>query len=163
VSSPDDLATNSVQLARVNVRPLIGMTLHAWRHVRRLSPSRSRLRGVNSPDLPRQPGDQEGSWRHSRPGVARCRIVEQHTSEHNLSAVPDGDGILVSCTCGWEDWSRRAPSLATLQWAEAQIGGRHLADIDGPTPPRREVLFAVGAFALMVLVTAVAVYLIFTW
>ncbi len=87
----------------------------------------------------------------------------EHTSEHNLSAVPDGDGILVSCTCGWADWSRKAPSSTTLQWAEAQLGGRHLADVNVPTPPRREVLFAVGTLAFMVLVTAVAVYMIFTW
>lgn len=96
-------------------------------------------------------------------GMARCRIVEQDFSEHNLSAVPDMDGILVSCTCGWQVWSRTRPTPSTLQLAEAQIGDKHLANVNAPAPPRREVLFAVGAFTFMVCVTIVAVYLISTW
>jgi hypothetical protein len=89
--------------------------------------------------------------------------VEWDKIEHKPSAAPDLDGILVSCACGWQVWSRTTPSVTTLQWAEAHIGGKHLALVNVPTPPRREVLFAVGAFAFMVLVTAVAVFLIFTW
>lgn len=89
--------------------------------------------------------------------------MDPDSSEHHVSALADVDGILVACTCGWQAWSRTAPSPATLRLAEAQIGGKHLANVNVPTPPRREVLFAVGAFAVMVCLTAVAVYLIFTW
>ena len=95
--------------------------------------------------------------------MARCRIVEQDTSKHNVAAVPGGDGILVSCTCGWQVWSRTSPAPMLLQLAKAQIGGKHLANVNAPTPPRREVFFAVGAFAFMVFMTVVAVYLISTW
>ena len=88
--------------------------------------------------------------------------MEQDTSRHDLTAMPYEDGILVSCTCGWEVWSRTGPSPATLRCAEEQIGGTHLAEVNAPAPPRREVLFALGAFVLMVCVTVLVVYLIWT-
>lgn len=95
--------------------------------------------------------------------MAGCRVVDRDAGEHELWAMPDGDGILVGCTCGWELWSRTPPTPDTLRLARKQIGDRHLADVNVPTPPRREVLFAVGAFAFMVCLTAVAVFLIWTW
>ena len=82
---------------------------------------------------------------------------------HGLSALPYEDGILVSCTCGWEVWSRTAPSAATLQLAGEQIGGKHLAEVNAPPPPRREVLLALGVLVFMFCVTVVGVYLIWTW
>jgi hypothetical protein len=95
--------------------------------------------------------------------MAGCRLVDQDRDGHDLSAVPDGDGILVSCTCGWELWSRTPPTPTTLRLAREQFGDRHRADVNVPTPPRRDVLLAVGAFAVMVCLTAVAVFLIWTW
>ena len=82
---------------------------------------------------------------------------------HQLVAVADDGGILVSCMCGWQVWSRTTPTETMLRVAEAQIGGQHLANVNVPTPPRRDVLLAVGLFGFMVLATMVAVYLIATW
>ena len=88
--------------------------------------------------------------------------MEQDTGEHDVTAEPDGNGILVSCTCGWQVWSRTSPSPATLRLAEAQIGGKHLANVNVPLAPAGEVLVAIGVVAFMVLMTAVVVYVIVT-
>lgn len=88
--------------------------------------------------------------------------MEPDAGGHQLVAVADGEGILVSCTCGWQVWSRTSPSETMLRLAETRIGGQHLANVNVPTPPRRDVLIAVGLFGLMVLATVVAVFLIAT-
>lgn len=98
-----------------------------------------------------------------RLGVARCRIVEQNASSHDVRAAPDGDGILVSCTCGWRAWSFTSAAPASLLAAEQQIGGEHLAEVQSPIPPRGEVFWAFGIFVVLVCVTVVVVYLIWSW
>lgn len=95
--------------------------------------------------------------------MAGCRLVDHDAGRHEPWAVPDEDGILVGCTCGWELWSRTTPTPVNLRLAREQIGGRHLTDVNVPTPPRRDVLLAVGALAVMVCLTVVAVLLIWTW
>ena len=88
--------------------------------------------------------------------------MKNDASGHAPSAVPDDDGILVTCACGWQVWSRTRPTADTLELAERQIGGAHLADVNAPPPPRHQVQLAIGLFVFMVCVTAVAVYLIVT-
>ena len=89
--------------------------------------------------------------------------MEQDTNGHDVSAVPDGSGILVSCTCGWQVWSPTGAAPISLLLAEQKIGGEHLADVHVPAPARREARWAFGIFVLMVCVTGVMVYLIWTW
>jgi hypothetical protein len=98
-----------------------------------------------------------------RLGVAGCRLVEQNASSHDVRAAPDGDGILVSCTCGWRAWSPTSAAPASLLAAQQQLGGEHLADVHAPIPPRGEVFWAFGIFVVLVCVTVVVVYLIWSW
>ena len=79
-----------------------------------------------------------------RRGVAGCRLVEQNANRHDVRAAPDGDGILVSCTCGWQAWSPTSAAPVSLLAAEQQIGGKHLAEMQAPIPPRGEVFWAFG-------------------
>lgn len=95
--------------------------------------------------------------------MAGCRIVEHNASSHDVRAVPDGDGILVSCTCGWTAWSSTSAAPASLLAAEQELGGQHLADVHAPIPPRGEVFWAFGLFVVLVCVTVVVVFLIWSW
>ena len=88
--------------------------------------------------------------------------MEQNASSHAVRAAPDGDGILVSCTCGWRAWSSTSAAPASLLAAEHQLGGEHLADVHAPGP-RGEVFWAFGIFVVLVCVTGVMVYLIWSW
>jgi len=99
----------------------------------------------------------------SRLDVAGCRLVERNPSGHDVRAAPDGDGILVSCTCGWRARSFTGAAPASLLAAQQQLGGKHLADVHAPIPPRGEVFWAFGIFVVLVCVTVVAVYLIWSW
>jgi hypothetical protein len=89
--------------------------------------------------------------------------VEQNTSGHDVRSAPDKDGILVSCTCGWRAWSSTSAARASLLAAEQQLGGQHLADVQAPAPPRGEVFWAFGIFVVLVCLTVVGVYLIWSW
>jgi hypothetical protein len=89
--------------------------------------------------------------------------VEQNASSHDVGAAPDGDGILVSCTCGWRAWTPTSAAPASLLAAEQQLGGEHLADVHAPIPHRGEVFWAFGIFVVLVCVTVVVVYLIWSW
>ena len=89
--------------------------------------------------------------------------MKQNANRHDVRAAPDGDGILVSCACGWQAWSPTSAAPASLLAAEQQMGGKHLAEVQAPIPPRGEVFWAFGIFVVLVCVTAVAVYLIWSW
>ena len=95
--------------------------------------------------------------------VAGCRLVKQNASSHDVRAAPEGDGILVGCICGWREWSPTRAAPASLLAAEQHLGGRHLADVNAPIPPRGEAFWAFGIFVALVCVTVVGVYLIWTW
>ena len=88
--------------------------------------------------------------------------MEERTSRHGLSSLPYEDGILVTCACGWEVWSRTDLSSAGVRRAEEHIGGQHLAAVDALPAPRRDVLVALGALVFMVCTTIVVVYLIWS-
>ena len=89
--------------------------------------------------------------------------MKQNANRHDVRAAPDGDGILVSCACGWQAWSPTSAAPASLLAAEQQMGGKHLAEVQAPIPPHGEVFWAFGIFVVLVCVTAVAVYLIWSW
>lgn len=89
--------------------------------------------------------------------------MEENGNSHDVRAAPEGDGILVSCTCGWRAWSPTSAAPASLLAAERQLGDEHLADVHAPIPPRGEVFWAVGIFVVLVCVTVMVVYLIWSW
>jgi hypothetical protein len=88
--------------------------------------------------------------------------VEQNASGHEVEAAADEGGIVVSCTCGWRAWSRTSAVPVSLLAAERQLGGQHLAEVGAPVPPCG-TSWAFGVLAVLVCVTILAVYLIWTW